>query len=844
MPNPDRVPDADAPPLTGIRVTDVTTTLGELAGRLLADLGAEVIKVEPPGGCAARHMPPFDERPESAGGVPSLYWAATGLGKRSVVLDLEDRADRDQLLRLIDRSDVFIESFAPGHIASLGLGFAELAERNPRLVYASVSPFGQDGPKAHHPATDLTLEAAGGRLSMQGEGDRPPIPVGYPQASFHAAAQAAADIVVALRERMNSGLGQHLDVSAQAAMVWTLLSATGYPPNHGSDPPGMGANRGAAREVAPGFSAPASLECADGWVSYGVFLPRLGPITHEAVIRWAIEEGEPGLVPAEVADRSWLDYIAELQEGELSPEVLRASFDAVAAFARTKTKQEFQEYANEHSLLVSPFWTIDDLIEDRQLAARDYWRRVGERLHPGPFIRMSGTPIGPGEPAPELGEHQSLADTGEEEDQERPPENLSSPAAAEGEPAGSTPDGRRPGAFEGLRVADFSWVGVGPIIAKALADQGATVVRVESATRPDILRLLPPFAGTEPGLNRSQFQANFNSSKLGLALDLASEEGRRVARRLTDWADVVVESFTPGNMKRFGLDYEALASERPELIMLSSCLRGQTGPEARYTGFGSQGACLTGFQAITGWPGRPPIGPAGAYTDLINPRYGVAALTAAIMHRERTGVGQHLDLSQTEAAIRFLEPLVLDYTVNGRVAAAAGHDSLTAAPHGVYPANGHERWVAIAVETKDQWRALVAVLGLDEFSGERFDSIETRREHADAIDAAISNWCEPQDAFEIEAKLAAAGVPASVSLWPMDLYEDPQLAHRGFFVTLEHTEMGPTPYDGPATQFSATPTTLWKAGPCVGEDTEYVLSELLGLSGEEISELAAAGALT
>ena len=212
-------------PLTGIRVLDLATGYCEITGRLLADVGAEVIKIEPPGGHPSRRMPPFvDGREGELDG--SLHWAAYGIGKRSVVLDLDGEADRERLRELARGADVLVESMEPGALAAMGLGYEDLSALNPALVYASISPFGQTGPHAHRPATDLTLQAAGGLVSMQGDPDRPPIPVGFPQAGLHAGVQAAADVVVALNERDDSGLGQHLDTSMQACVVWTLLSST------------------------------------------------------------------------------------------------------------------------------------------------------------------------------------------------------------------------------------------------------------------------------------------------------------------------------------------------------------------------------------------------------------------------------------------------------------------------------------------------------------------------------------------------------------------------------------------------------------------------------------------
>jgi benzylsuccinate CoA-transferase BbsF subunit len=369
------------------------------------------------------------------------------------------------------------------------------------------------------------------------------------------------------------------------------------------------------------------------------------------------------------------------------------------------------------------------------------------------------------------------------------------------------------------------------------------VVHVESASRPDVLRLAPPFKDGVPGIDRSQFMANFNSSKLGLALNFAKPEAVKLALRLVDWADVVVESFTPGTLERRGLDYAALSRTRPDLVMLSTCLRGQTGPERTYAGFGLQGACLAGLHLITGWPDRPPAGTWGAYTDFINPRFGLGSIAAALRYRARTGRGQHIDLSQTEAAINFVAPLLLDFTVNGRPARATGHDSRYACPHGVFQTAGVQRYIAVAVETEDQWAALKGVAPLERWSKSAYDRLEARLPEKVAIEDALRVWALPQEPLQLVDCLARAGVPAALVQRPSDLYEDPQLKHREFFVTLDHSVMGLTPYDGLATRFSATPGRLRKAAPCLGEDTHLVLSEILGLADEDIAALAAAGAL-
>ncbi|MEO8539840.1 MAG: CoA transferase [bacterium] len=815
------MPDAK-PPLTGLLVADFSTTRAELAGRLLAELGAEVIKIEPPGGAEARTLPPFDESKSRDDADASLYWASVGGGKKSVVVDLEDSAARASLRGLLSQADIVIESFDPGEMARLGLSYAEISDYNPGVIYAAVTPYGQDGPDALSPATDLTLEAAGGLLGLQGDPDRPPVPVGYPQASFHAGIQAAADCVIALNEREHSGQGQYLDVSMQAAMVWTLMSATGYPRNTGNDPPTSGPNRVVpVPSMLPGISFPKQWDCADGYLTVLLAGGRVGKTPLQSALDWAKADG---LVPEHLAARNWNTWAMDLLTGQLPLEDAQAALDCVAQFFKRHTQHELMQLGTDAGLLLAPILMVDGVFSDPQLAARDYWRKVLGRVHPGTPARLSATPLLDPQRPPRLGEHQS--------------------ELGRFEPITTTMhgSGSRRRAFEGLKVADFAWIGVGPIVTKALADHGATVVHVESFGRPDLLRTIPPFKDNIAEVNHAQFMANFNSSKLGLNIDLNTPGGREIAKKLIDWSDLVAESFTAGAFERLGFGYAELSKDRPELLMFSTCLRGQSGPQRAYGGYGGQGASLAGIYGVTGWPDRPPCGPWGAYTDFVAPRYGVAALASAIYHRNRTGQGQHLDLAQVESAIHFIEPLVLDYTVNGRVAPPAGHESLYASPYGVYRTRGDEEYIAISCETAAHWRALRAVAPLEAFSGPDFDRLETRLAHDSEIDAVLDGWCAGFDDQELAETLKRAGVPAAALLRPSELYDDAQLAHREFFKWLNHSVMGPTPYDGPATLFSATPPEYF-AAPCLGEHTEKVLSEILGLSDAEIIAYAEAGAL-
>jgi crotonobetainyl-CoA:carnitine CoA-transferase CaiB-like acyl-CoA transferase len=810
--------------LAGIRVLDLTNERAELAGRLLADLGAEVLKLEPPGGVSTRSLPPFDETGGDEDGT-SLYWAAVGLGKLSAVLDITTTEGRERLKALARVADVLIESFDPGTLDQIELGQAALRRENPRLIFASVTPYGSGGPKASWPATELTLEAAGGRLALQGDPDRPPLPIGYPQAAFHAGAQMAADVIIALNERELSGEGQYLDASMQEAVLLTLMNYAGFPALTGGDPPGMGDDRGTATRG--GAAGPGMTECADGYV----LATNITPLSVARVLPGSILprlEGH-GEAPTTLAGLDWQSWLADAREGKSDASVTQAVNAAVRAFFKRMTKAQIMEWAWANDVILGPVNLTRDLLTNPHLLATGFWQKLGGRTYPGPAVRASRTPIVFDRPAPAIGQDQATIE--EWLRTEPAPASTGATAPRLGE------------AFAGLKVADFSWVAVGPITAKALADHGATVVRIESSTRVDFVRTLTPFKDNVPGINRSHFMNNLNTSKLGVAINLATAEGRELARQITEWADVVVENFTPGTMKRLGLDYETLSKGRPELIMISTCLMGQKGPWASFAGYGPQGAAISGFRAITGWPDRAPVGPVGPYSDVIAPHYSVAALAAAILHRRKTGLGQHIDVSQVEAAIHFIEPLVLDEIVNGRTAGPAGHDSERACPHGVYPTGGTERYIAIAVETAAQWQALKRLAPLAAFDDARFDSLAERLKVRDEIDVALQSWTASQDRRELEASLAAAGVPAAVAMRPSELHEDPNLAARGFFVPLEHSECGTVPYDGFMTRFSAKQTMLHKAAPCVGEDNEYVLRSLLGLTDDAVADYALADVL-
>ena len=404
-------------------------------------------------------------------------------------------------------------------------------------------------------------------------------------------------------------------------------------------------------------------------------------------------------------------------------------------------------------------------------------------------------------------------------------------------------------ALAGLKVVDFSWIGVGPITARHLADFGATVVRVESATRPDSLRLAPPFRDGVPGIDRSAFGAVYNCNKYGLSLNLRLDAGRRLALRLVEWADVVTDSMTPGSLERLGLGYKDLHRLKPSIIMYSTTQQGQTGPYAAFGGYGQHGSSVAGFVDLTGWPDREPAGPFGAYTDFVAPWFLLTALLAALDYRDRTGEGQYLDQSQTEAGIQLLGPALLDYTANGHLRSRRGNADDDLFPHGAYRCrtpedepDGRDRWCVIAITTTQEWEALCRVIGRPAWAGDpTLSSTPARRLREGEIDAAIESWTSLQTPHEAMAELQAAGVAAGAVQTCADLFADPQLQEREHFWTLEHGVIGAHAYDAPALKLSRTPARPRWAGPALGEHTQLVCHEILGLSDAEIADLAAGG---
>ena len=408
--------------------------------------------------------------------------------------------------------------------------------------------------------------------------------------------------------------------------------------------------------------------------------------------------------------------------------------------------------------------------------------------------------------------------------------------------------------LEGVKVADFSWFGAGPICAENLATYGATVVRIESETKIDALRTVAPFAKGKTGYNVSGYFNNYNAGKLGITLNMNSEEGQKIARRIIEWADIFLTNITPRVIERWELTYDDIVKINPEIIGAYQPMQGYDGPHRDFLGFGAVLTPITGYNHLSGFAERPPFGLGTNYPDyVINPGHTLIGILAALRYKRRTGKGQLVECVQLESSAAPLAPAIFDYTANGRVQSRDGNGVANAAPHNAFkckPASDagrpmDERWVAIACFTDEEWSAFADVLGDPDWAGDaKFATLEARKQNEAELDQNVSAWTADKDAFEVMRDLQKRGVPAGVVQSAREILDvDEHVKERGFYVYLDHAETGRSAYDGPPFRLSKTPGKLRSPAPLLGEHTEYVTKEILGLNDEEIADLMIAGAL-
>jgi crotonobetainyl-CoA:carnitine CoA-transferase CaiB-like acyl-CoA transferase len=824
--------------LAGLKVIDLTDERGLLAGQMLARLGADVIQVEPPGGSSARRVGPFDADGRS------LYWSAFAAGKRGVCLDIESQDGRARLDELLAGADILIDTASPARASALGLDRETLARRHPRLIAVSITPFGATGPKRDWAASDLTLWAAGGPLLPHRDSEGPPLRISVPQAWLHGSADAAAGALIALAARHGDGRGQGVDISAQqsvtpATLSWIAAAAVGHEAYNMFPPPirAAGAPRGPKWRVADGL--------AEMGVGGGP-----GGARSNHLFAWM---REAGALPDRFEGWDWTKIPMRLPPGDPLEDAVAEAREAIASFLASRTKAELLEAAVTRKLLLAPVNTIADLLASAHYQARGCFVTVEEggaaRTLPGRFARGVEDLFAPPRPAPTLGQHGDavLAEAAAKArvSPTSPPGNArpGASAALDGEDERNDGEGiapRRP--FAGLKVLDLAWVVAGPALGRALADFGATVVRVESSTRIETARLMGPFPGGRPDPERGALYDTYNVGKLGLALDLTRPEGQAVARDLALWADVLVESFIPGQMARWGLAPEALRAANPGLVVVSTSLMGQDGPASALSGYGNIGAAMAGFQALVGREGELPIGPYGPYTDFIGPRFGLVALLAALERRWATGQGCWLDISQAEAGLQFLAPQIAETAATGRVAGAMGNRDPAFAPHGVFRCAGDDAWVAIVARDDGEWSRLSTLIG-GEALDVGFATLAGRKAAEDRLEAIVEAWTLGQDAAGIETRLQALEIPVHRAASSAEMVADPQLVARGHFVRLPHPLGGESVIEASRFRLSRAPARYDRAAPHFGRDNVQVLTGLLGYDPARVAALDAAGVL-
>jgi benzylsuccinate CoA-transferase BbsF subunit len=399
--------------------------------------------------------------------------------------------------------------------------------------------------------------------------------------------------------------------------------------------------------------------------------------------------------------------------------------------------------------------------------------------------------------------------------------------------------------LDGIRVADFCWAWAGPYGALQLAHLGAEVIRIESTARMCPSRLIPPWAENERGVNRAGYFNQYNQGKRSLTLNLKKPEGIALAKQLVAKSDIVIENFAAGVMDKMGLGYEVLRGLKPDIIMISLSGYGATGPEKGYVSYGPPQVALSGMASLTGYQDGPPRQAGFSYGDPNGGIHGTFAVMCALLHRAKTSEGQYIDLSQREACAMLLPEALMDYAMNGTQPPRSGNRDPYMAPHGVFRCRGEDRWVSLAVRNEDEWRRMCVAIGRAELATDpRFAVLAARKENEDALEQTVTAWTQERSADEVTRILQQIGVAAYPSLDGKDMLASPHATARGFFVELEHPEIGKRRHLGIPWKMSRTPCDVRRPAPCLGQDTDYVLEEILGLSKEQVTSLKEREVLT
>jgi crotonobetainyl-CoA:carnitine CoA-transferase CaiB-like acyl-CoA transferase len=788
---------SDELPLVGIRVVDLADEKGELAGRLLGDCGAEVIRVEPPEGARSRRLPPFKDG-------QSLYFAYRNSNKLGLALDLEAQADRDRLLDLLSRADVLIESEAPGRMASLGLDPADLSERFPHLIVVSISDFGQTGPYRDWVATDATMNAIAGMQAKAGVADREPLLPPSAMAYDIAGIMGAYAALAALYQRERTGFGQTIDLSVLEAVAqqtdWSFANATMIEAKAG-DSSAVRNGSGPIYRIYP---------CKGGYVR----LVLLSLRQWHAMREWL---GNPDYLQ----DPKYDSFLGRL-------EIADALAVMVGDLFETMTHEEVSFEAQKRGIVCTPVLRPGEVIANEHFRSRDTF--VDAEYAPGStgpiaagFFEIDRQRMGYRQRPPSLDEHADAIAKGLWPDRRE-------------RPSGERPAPSRP--FEGLRVLDFGIGGVGVEAARFFADYGADVIKVESRTYPDFIRVI---MSTE----MSASFASSSRSKRAFGVDIKSEQGRDLIHDLVRQADVVTENNSTGTMESLGLGYERLRELNPGIVMASSQLLGSHGAWADWIGYGPSTQPIGGLVHLWDYPEDGlPAGSGSIFPDHLAGRIASLGTLAALFRRLRTGRGAHTEVAQAEVVVNIIGDQLLKEGVEPGSVQPRGNRNDRGAPWGTYPCAGNDQWIVITIRDDEDWRRLGSAMGEPEWAAQAdYDRAEGRLAAQDEIDEKLRAWTRGQTRMGLTATLQMFGVPAAPMYIARDQMHDPHFQARGYARWLEQQGVGWMAFEGPAFRASGMQDVIVFQAPLVGEHTREIARDLLGLAPAEIEKRIAAGIL-
>ena len=778
-----------------------------LAARLLGDHGAEVVKVEGPEGDSSRRRGPFP------GGAPdpeqSGLFLALNTNKRGVCLDLASKTGRQELDRLLDWADVLIHNCARERANTLGIDAAELERRRPDLVTLSITPFGATGPYADFEAEELIVSGGGGWANLcpaaTGRPDLPPLKVFGHQCGLMSGVAGATVAMAAYTDARRTGVGEFIDFSLQAYTASVLENAI---PNYSYQ--GLVATRYGSRILIPWKI----FECRDG----PLFVSCMEQDQWERLVELM---GNP--------EWAALEVFATVRERSKNHDVVH---NFVQEWLAEQSAALMYHEMQKHRICAAPVLSLAQIAESQHLQDRDFFSEVthngaGRLRHMAPVACIDGTRLAVPQGAPTLGEHNGVV--------------LGGPLPAR-LPRQPTQDAQLP--LAGIRVADLSWAWAGPFCAMNLAHLGAEVVRFESAGRPDLYRRLPLHPkGVERTLDTVGMFNQWNQGKKSVSLNLAEPRAKALLADYIASCDVVVENFATGVMDRLGLGYEVLAERNPGLIVASIAGYGQTGPYARYMGYGPAIGPLTGLSMGTGFAGD---GPSEIGVSMPDPNAGITAafeICAALEKRRETGRGCHLDISLWEATAAFAIEAWMAYAMNGEEPTRQGNRDPWMSPHGFFPSSGEDRWIGIACRSDADWRVICREVAPELTDDDRFESFELRKRNEDALESELAARTRTRDRWELTRALQAEGVAAFPALTSEDLVNDPHLEERGFFECLPHPAVGARTHAGIPYRLRHRPNGVRAPAPMLGANTDEILSEELGYSTDEIQNLRDAKAL-